>query len=404
MRAARPGSLSSSSRPSSTSRSRSDLRSDHDPARDRRHTAARAPHGDRRGRRRPHRGARARRRRRCHRLRPHLARSSRPAGRSATRCRRRHGPDPRAVRAAGVAARASIPRIERWTGPVDVVHATNYVAPPTRAPSIVSVYDLGFVRFPELVHRRRAPVPDAARACHRPGRVDPHRRVTWCASEITRPVRRATAERVVRVLPRGAAGTQGGDAGVRTAPCRRRFATCSHGDHRAPQEPAGARARVRRRRRATIPSSRSSSPAQPGGVSTPSTTSLARAHHRGRVRRLGYVSDGQRRDLLAGAAGARLPVATTRASGSRRSRPWRRACRSSRRARGAIPEVVGDAACSSTPTTSTPSPPPCSRSCATDEISADAPRHAGAGAARPLLLGPDCPMSSPRSITGSRDA
>src|SRR5438445_4694197 len=46
--------------------------------------------------------------------------------------------------------RSEHPRIERWTGPVDVVHSTNYVGPPTRARSIISVYDLGFVRFPEL--------------------------------------------------------------------------------------------------------------------------------------------------------------------------------------------------------------------------------------------------------------
>jgi glycosyltransferase involved in cell wall biosynthesis len=46
----------------------------------------------------------------------------------------------------GVAA----PRIEQWTGPVDVVHAVNYAAPPARAPVIVSVHDLTVIRFPEL--------------------------------------------------------------------------------------------------------------------------------------------------------------------------------------------------------------------------------------------------------------
>jgi glycosyltransferase involved in cell wall biosynthesis len=42
------------------------------------------------------------------------------------------------------------PRAEHWTGPVDVVHALNYVAPPARVPVIVMVHDLTFVRFPEL--------------------------------------------------------------------------------------------------------------------------------------------------------------------------------------------------------------------------------------------------------------
>jgi glycosyltransferase involved in cell wall biosynthesis len=42
------------------------------------------------------------------------------------------------------------PRAERWTGRVDVVHALNYVAPPARAPVVVMVHDLSFLRFPEL--------------------------------------------------------------------------------------------------------------------------------------------------------------------------------------------------------------------------------------------------------------
>jgi glycosyltransferase involved in cell wall biosynthesis len=42
------------------------------------------------------------------------------------------------------------PRAEDWTGPVDVVHATNFVAPPARAPVVVTVHDVTFVRFPEL--------------------------------------------------------------------------------------------------------------------------------------------------------------------------------------------------------------------------------------------------------------
>jgi glycosyltransferase involved in cell wall biosynthesis len=42
------------------------------------------------------------------------------------------------------------PPAEHWTGPVDVVHALNYVAPPARASVVVAVHDLTFVRFPEL--------------------------------------------------------------------------------------------------------------------------------------------------------------------------------------------------------------------------------------------------------------
>jgi glycosyltransferase involved in cell wall biosynthesis len=48
------------------------------------------------------------------------------------------------------AAGAPEPRLERWTGPVDVVHGLNYVVPPTRAAAVVLVHDLSFIRFPEL--------------------------------------------------------------------------------------------------------------------------------------------------------------------------------------------------------------------------------------------------------------
>ena len=47
--------------------------------------------------------------------------------------------------------RANFPPIEWWTGPVDVVHGTNFVVPPTSlAAALVSVHDLTPVRFPEL--------------------------------------------------------------------------------------------------------------------------------------------------------------------------------------------------------------------------------------------------------------
>jgi glycosyltransferase involved in cell wall biosynthesis len=40
---------------------------------------------------------------------------------------------------------------EWWTGPVDVIHGTNFVVPPTRrAAQVVSVHDLTAIRFPEL--------------------------------------------------------------------------------------------------------------------------------------------------------------------------------------------------------------------------------------------------------------
>ncbi|MGA9275758.1 glycosyltransferase family 4 protein [Ilumatobacter sp.] len=55
-------------------------------------------------------------------------------------------------------ARRSILPMDRWLGHPDVVHGTNYVVPPSRAPRIVSVYDCWFVEHPDDAH------PDVARA------------------------------------------------------------------------------------------------------------------------------------------------------------------------------------------------------------------------------------------------
>ena len=46
--------------------------------------------------------------------------------------------------------RADLPRIDRWLRPAHVIHATNYLAPPSRFPTVVSIYDCSFVRYPEL--------------------------------------------------------------------------------------------------------------------------------------------------------------------------------------------------------------------------------------------------------------
>ena len=47
--------------------------------------------------------------------------------------------------------RVDHPRIERWTGPIDVVHGPNYVVPPAgRAARVVSVHDLTFLHFPAM--------------------------------------------------------------------------------------------------------------------------------------------------------------------------------------------------------------------------------------------------------------
>jgi glycosyltransferase involved in cell wall biosynthesis len=47
-------------------------------------------------------------------------------------------------------SRSQWPRFDRWADGAQVIHGTNYVVPPTRIPSVVSVYDCWFLRHPDL--------------------------------------------------------------------------------------------------------------------------------------------------------------------------------------------------------------------------------------------------------------
>lgn len=43
----------------------------------------------------------------------------------------------------------SLPRVDRWLRPADVIHGTNYTVPPSRLPRVVTVYDCWFLRNPD---------------------------------------------------------------------------------------------------------------------------------------------------------------------------------------------------------------------------------------------------------------
>jgi glycosyltransferase involved in cell wall biosynthesis len=58
-------------------------------------------------------------------------------------------------------SRSDRPRADRWLGPCDVVHGTNYVVPPSRRPCVVSVFDCWFLEHEE----------EAAPSVRRAGRV-----------------------------------------------------------------------------------------------------------------------------------------------------------------------------------------------------------------------------------------
>lgn len=95
--------------------------------------------------------------------------------------------------------RVDHPRIERWTGPVDVVHATNFVAPPSRAATVVTVHDLTCVHLPELCTSDTLAYPDLIRrAIHRGATV--HVVSDTVGAEV-REAFSIPGERVVRVYP-----------------------------------------------------------------------------------------------------------------------------------------------------------------------------------------------------------
>jgi glycosyltransferase involved in cell wall biosynthesis len=61
-------------------------------------------------------------------------------------------------------ARTDIPVVEWWTGPVDIVHGTNFVVPPARgARRVVSVWDLTAGRYPEMCTPTARRYPDLIR-------------------------------------------------------------------------------------------------------------------------------------------------------------------------------------------------------------------------------------------------
>lgn len=66
--------------------------------------------------------------------------------------------------------RTDHPRIDHWTGRQDVVWGTNYILPPTRARGrLVSVYDLTPIRFPELADEHTRTFPGLIRRALRRG-------------------------------------------------------------------------------------------------------------------------------------------------------------------------------------------------------------------------------------------
>ncbi|HSS12035.1 MAG TPA: glycosyltransferase family 1 protein [Acidimicrobiales bacterium] len=232
------------------------------------------------------------------------------------------------------------PVVEWWTGRVDVVHGTNFVVPPThRAAQVVSVHDLTAIRFPELCEPPTLQFPNLIRRALRRGAM-------------VHTDSRAVAAEVVELL--GAPEER-----VRTVPCGVDAQTLPEwapplpGPTGRPYVLALGKTEPRKDLPSLVRAFDALAGAHPdlelviagpaGWAEDRLKATIEQAHHRDRVRRIGWVTSPERTTLLRNAAAfaypsiyegfglppleamaVGVPVVTTDA--------------------GAIPEVVSDAA------------------------------------------------------------
>jgi glycosyltransferase involved in cell wall biosynthesis len=199
--------------------------------------------------------------------------------------------------------RTERPRIEHWTGPVDVVHATNYVAPPTRAATVVSVHDLGFALHPDLMGGDAGHYDELIRrALDRGAHI--HTISDTVATQVMERYGLA-ADRVTRIYP-GLSPSAGGDpeAGRRLAGASRYLLAVGTIE---PRKDLPTLVRAFDRMAGDHPDVVLCVAGADGWDGGAFDRTVAASHHRDRIRRLGYVPDSDRLDLLAGALGLAYP-------------------------------------------------------------------------------------------------
>ena len=241
----------------------------------------------------------------------------------------------------GMWRRFDVPPIEWWTGPVDVVHGTNFVVPPAaRAAEVVTVHDLTPVRFPQMSTSDTLQYPGLLRRALQRGAVV-HTPSQFVADEVI-DLLGASPDRV-HAVHHGVPPIDAGDPAVgrrRAGGDRYLLALGTvepRKDLRSLVRAFDALAGDDADLRLVI--------AGPDGWGVEELdAAVAQARHRDRVVRLGWVTAEERAGLLAGATvfaypsvyegfgfppleamAAGVPVVTTTA--------------------GALPEVLGDAAC-----------------------------------------------------------
>jgi glycosyltransferase involved in cell wall biosynthesis len=199
--------------------------------------------------------------------------------------------------------RADHGRIEHWVGAVDVVHGPNYVVPPARAARVVSVHDLTFVHHPEMctadVLDYRTLVPRAIRGgawVHTISDFVRHEVIDLLGAD---PDRVVTVPLAVEPAPSSDAGHGRALAGadryvlaLGTIEPRKDLPTLVAAFDGLAAVDAELRLVL----------------AGPDGWGAEAlAAAMAAARHADRIVRLGFVSDADRGDLLAGAAVVAVP-------------------------------------------------------------------------------------------------
>ncbi len=234
---------------------------------------------------------------------------------------------------------ASRPRAEDWTGPVDVVHATNFVAPPAKAPVVVTVHDVTFLRFPELCTEDTLRYPGLLRRALANGATI-HTPSEFVAAEV-RELLEAPAERVV-AIPSGVPAVADGDPA--------KGAACAGADRYVltlgtiePRKNLATLVQAFDRVAATDDTIRLVLAGPPGWDSARVQSAVDSIRARDRVVQLGFVSDTDRAHLLAGATVFAYP-SVYEGFGFPPLEAMQCGIPVVAGAAGALPEVLGDAA------------------------------------------------------------